>query len=232
MATPRLLSNSTKVFWRRKSVPNLFPRNNLSGAFDKQKQKAERLFLQAHANRSARQGDISRVKHVKPETVAYFRGRRMIWSRCRHTSGEILRVEFSTKTSYNELISVRKPPENKELAVKAQFANSWFANSSGCKQIRAMIITRRGMADADGKPNDVDREFVCLYLLFDENVSWYLDHNIQAFTSDPKGVKKIEFAPVDNEGNFSGLGSGFTGTRKQHHDPQFLGLTNNRSRIV
>ena len=62
--------------------------------------------------------------------------------------------------------------------------------------------------------------------------SWYLDHNIQAFTSDPKGVKKIEFAPVDNEGNFSGLGSGFTGTRKQHHDPQFLGLTNNRSRIV
>ena len=31
-----------------------------------------------------------------------------------------------------------------------------------------MIITRRGMADADGKPKDVDREFVCLYLLFDE----------------------------------------------------------------
>jgi hephaestin len=76
--------------------------------------------------------------------------------------------------------------------------------------VGAMIITRRGMADADGKPKDVDREFVCLYLLFDENVSWYLDHNIQTFTTDPKGVKKLEFAPVDNEGNFSGLGSGFT----------------------
>jgi FtsP/CotA-like multicopper oxidase with cupredoxin domain len=76
--------------------------------------------------------------------------------------------------------------------------------------IGALIITRRGMADADGKPKDVDREFVCLYLLFDENVSWYLDHNIQTFTSDPKGVKKLEFAPVDNEGNFSGVGSGFT----------------------
>ncbi len=61
--------------------------------------------------------------------------------------------------------------------------------------IGAMIITRRGMADADGKPKDVDREFVCLYLLFDENVSWYLDHNIQTFTTDPKGVKKLEFAP-------------------------------------
>jgi FtsP/CotA-like multicopper oxidase with cupredoxin domain len=76
--------------------------------------------------------------------------------------------------------------------------------------IGAMIITRRGMADADGKAKDVDREFVCLYLLFDENVSWYLDHNIQTFTTDPKGVSKVEFAPVDNEGNFSGLGSGFT----------------------
>lgn len=76
--------------------------------------------------------------------------------------------------------------------------------------VGAMIITRRGMASADGKPTDVDREFVCLYLLFDENVSWYIDHNIQTFTSDPKGVKKLDFAPVDNEGNFSGLGSGFT----------------------
>ena len=58
----------------------------------------------------------------------------------------------------------------------------------------------------DGRPKDVEREFVCLYLLFDENVSWYIDHNIQTFTSDPKGVKKLEFAPVDNEGDFSGLG--------------------------
>jgi hypothetical protein len=84
---------------RPKSVPNLFPRNNLSGAFDKQYQKSERLVLQTHANRSARQCAISRVKHVKPETVADFRGRRMIWSRCRHTSGKIFEVEFSTKTS-------------------------------------------------------------------------------------------------------------------------------------
>jgi len=76
--------------------------------------------------------------------------------------------------------------------------------------VGAMIITRRGMADADGKPKDVDREFVCLFMLWDENVSWYIGHNIQTFTSDPKGVKKLEFAPVDDQGNFSGLGSGFT----------------------
>jgi FtsP/CotA-like multicopper oxidase with cupredoxin domain len=73
----------------------------------------------------------------------------------------------------------------------------------------AMIITRSGMADADGKPKDVDREFVCLFMVFDENISWYLDHNIQTYTSDPKGIKKLEFAPTDGAGNFSPVGSGF-----------------------
>jgi hephaestin len=76
--------------------------------------------------------------------------------------------------------------------------------------IGAILVTRRGMADATGKPKDVDREFVCLFMLFDENVSWYIDHNIQSFAGDPKGVNKTEFAPVDDAGNFSGLGSGFT----------------------
>ena len=36
--------------------------------------------------------------------------------------------------------------------------------------IGAILVTRRGMADADGKPKDVDREFVCLSCCFDENV--------------------------------------------------------------
>ena len=68
--------------------------------------------------------------------------------------------------------------------------------------IGAIIVSRRGMADADGKPKDVDREFVCLFMLFDENVSWYIDHNIQTFASDPKKVNKFEFAPDDGSGNF------------------------------
>ena len=75
--------------------------------------------------------------------------------------------------------------------------------------VGAMIITRRGMADGDGRPKDVDREFVCLFMVFDENSSWYLDHNIQTYTSDPKGVKRLEFEPSDGAGNFSPVGSGF-----------------------
>lgn len=75
--------------------------------------------------------------------------------------------------------------------------------------IGAIIITARGQSQPDGRPKGVDREFVSLFMMFDENTSWYLDHNIQTYTSDPKGVKKLESQPTDDEGNFSVGGSGF-----------------------
>jgi len=76
--------------------------------------------------------------------------------------------------------------------------------------VGAIIISRRGAADAAGKPKDVDREFVCLFMLFDENQSWYLDYNIQTYTSDPKAVNKSEFIPVDADGNLAAAGTGFS----------------------
>jgi len=76
--------------------------------------------------------------------------------------------------------------------------------------IGAILVTRRGMAGSDGKPKDVDREFVCLFMLIDENTSWYLDHNIQTYTSDPKGVNKLEFSPGDGDGNLALAGTGFS----------------------
>jgi len=54
--------------------------------------------------------------------------------------------------------------------------------------IGPMIITKRGMARADGSPRDVDREFLSLYTVFDENTSLYIDDNIQMFPGDPGSV--------------------------------------------
>jgi FtsP/CotA-like multicopper oxidase with cupredoxin domain len=54
--------------------------------------------------------------------------------------------------------------------------------------IGPMIITKRGMARSDGSPKDVDREFVTLYTVFDENSSLYLDDNIQQLTDAPDTV--------------------------------------------
>jgi FtsP/CotA-like multicopper oxidase with cupredoxin domain len=91
----------------------------------------------------------------------------------------------------------------------------WLYHSHSTKDVESgmvgmIIVTARGRAGPDGKPKDVDREFVSLFMIFNENTSWYLDHNIQTYTSDPKGVNKLEANPVDTEGRFSAVGTGFT----------------------
>lgn len=53
-----------------------------------------------------------------------------------------------------------------------------------------LIITRKGSANPDGTPKDIDREFVTLFTVFDENISHYLEQNVERFTSKPRRVLK------------------------------------------
>lgn len=55
--------------------------------------------------------------------------------------------------------------------------------------IGPMIITRQGSAKPDGSPNDVDREFVTMFSVIDENASPYLEENIKTFSQQPDSVK-------------------------------------------
>ena len=55
-----------------------------------------------------------------------------------------------------------------------------------------IVVTRRGMALADGRPKDVDREFVTMFIAINENESWYLEDNIRTYTTDPKGVDRTQ----------------------------------------
>ena len=48
--------------------------------------------------------------------------------------------------------------------------------------VGAVVVTRKGMARPDGSPKDVDREFVTLFKIFDENRSALLQDNIDRFT--------------------------------------------------
>jgi hypothetical protein len=41
--------------------------------------------------------------------------------------------------------------------------------------IGAMIITRKGETAASGRPKSIDREFITLWKIFDENKSWYVE---------------------------------------------------------
>ncbi|WP_057830006.1 multicopper oxidase domain-containing protein [Colwellia sp. TT2012] len=51
--------------------------------------------------------------------------------------------------------------------------------------IGAIVITAKGMAKADGSPKDVDREFINLYTVMNENESWFLADNIKNYLTAP-----------------------------------------------
>jgi manganese oxidase len=58
----------------------------------------------------------------------------------------------------------------------------------------AMIVTAKGKADADGKPADVDREFVLQFQVQDENASLWTDHNIETKVEDIAAIADDEDA--------------------------------------
>jgi FtsP/CotA-like multicopper oxidase with cupredoxin domain len=78
--------------------------------------------------------------------------------------------------------------------------------------VGAIVVTARGMAKPDGTPKDVDREFVSLFNIFDENQSWYLDRNIATYAPAVKGTVRAESIPLDASGAFTLNGSGFVDT--------------------
>ena len=76
-----------------------------------------------------------------------------------------------------------------------------------------IVVTRRGMALPDGRPKDVDREFVSMFIAINENESWYLEDNIREHTTDPKGVDRQKFVTVTPAGMAGTIvGTGFADT--------------------
>jgi hephaestin len=72
-----------------------------------------------------------------------------------------------------------------------------------------IVVTRRGMALPDGRPKDVNHEFVSMFIAINENESQYLEDNIRDHTSDPKGVNRkegIPFTPSGMAGTIAGTG--------------------------
>jgi FtsP/CotA-like multicopper oxidase with cupredoxin domain len=77
----------------------------------------------------------------------------------------------------------------------------------------AIVVTRRGSALADGRPKDIDHEFVNLFITINENESWYLDDNIRDHALDPAGVNRKEFSPATPAGMVGTVvGTGFADT--------------------
>ena len=78
-----------------------------------------------------------------------------------------------------------------------------------------IVVTRRGMALPDGRPKDVDREFVSMFIAINENESWYLEDNIRDHTTDPKGVDRTTVSSHHSRRN--GRNDCRDGLRRRQH---------------
>ena len=55
-----------------------------------------------------------------------------------------------------------------------------------------MIISAKGTTKPDGTPKGVDKEFITLFMIFDENSSWYLDQNIRTYCGVKDSLMKVK----------------------------------------
>lgn len=61
-----------------------------------------------------------------------------------------------------------------------------------CSWFTGILLTCKTgtLEPSKGKQKGVDKEFVALFTVLDENDSWLLDKNIQTYCGDPAGVNK------------------------------------------
>jgi FtsP/CotA-like multicopper oxidase with cupredoxin domain len=83
--------------------------------------------------------------------------------------------------------------------------------------VGTILISRKGAAGPDGRPADVDREFVAYFSITDENESAYIDKNIDAGISEKKTLDRFETKSVDTEGKYSLAGTGFLESNQKAH---------------
>jgi len=74
------------------------------------------------------------------------------------------------------------------------------ARDTNAGLIGAIVITAKGRARADGRPQDIDREFMTLFKIFDENQSWYLEANRARTEIAP--APKTRAAGADDDEDF------------------------------
>ncbi|XP_056329240.1 hephaestin-like protein 1a [Danio aesculapii] len=55
--------------------------------------------------------------------------------------------------------------------------------------IGALLTCKKGTLNSSNKRSDVDEDFIVMFSVVDENLSWYLEENIEKFCSDPDETK-------------------------------------------
>ncbi|XP_075775476.1 ferroxidase HEPHL1 isoform X2 [Pelodiscus sinensis] len=104
--------------------------------------------------------------------------------------GDTLLVTFANKAEKNYSIMPHGVIYSKqsEGTPYLDAADPVMDTNSGL--VGPLIICRKNTLNHDGTQKGIDKEFYLLFTVFDENLSWYLDKNIDVFIGDPSKVNK------------------------------------------
>uniref|UniRef100_A0A8C9TH03 ferroxidase n=1 Tax=Scleropages formosus TaxID=113540 RepID=A0A8C9TH03_SCLFO len=74
----------------------------------------------------------------------------------------------------------------------AYYSTADFVKDTVSGLIGPLVICRKGTLDKQRRRRDVDREFALLFMVFDENESWYLDENVETYLKKDPDAFEID----------------------------------------
>nr|XP_020637515.1 ceruloplasmin [Pogona vitticeps] len=86
--------------------------------------------------------------------------------------------------------TVGPTPEDPDCLTRMYYSGSDPIKDTSSGLVGPLLVCRKGSLLPSGRQKNVDKEFFLLATVFDENLSWYLDDNIDLFTEQPPQVDK------------------------------------------
>ncbi|KAM9436458.1 ferroxidase HEPHL1-like [Clarias gariepinus] len=96
-------------------------------------------------------------------------------------------------TRYNWIISSGPGPTEPKCATYVYYSSVDFTKDLASGLVGPLVVCRKGTLNESRQRKDVDKEFALLFMIFDENESWYLGDNIKKYLNkDPETFSESE----------------------------------------
>ncbi|KAF4075782.1 hypothetical protein AMELA_G00222750 [Ameiurus melas] len=105
-------------------------------------------------------------------------------------------VNPGSTTRYNWTISSGPGPTESNCITYVYYSSVDFIKDLASGLVGPLVVCRKGTLNESRRRKDVDKEFALLFMVFDENESWYLQDNIKSY------LKKDPVTIDTNNGEF------------------------------
>ncbi|XP_053467469.1 ferroxidase HEPHL1-like [Ictalurus furcatus] len=96
-------------------------------------------------------------------------------------------VNPGNTTRYNWTVSSGPGPTESNCITYAYYSSVNFIKDLASGLVGPLVVCRKGTLNESRRRKDVDKEFALLFMVFDENESWYLQDNIKNYLNrDPE----------------------------------------------